>query len=200
MSDPEGSCCKKDKPIAAFRLKRDRTSRNKTCAPCNDRTKQANRDRRSAGKENSSPGNVDEPDQEAFGANLGVLLLKPAKDFIDALAEQGDSLELEARVDITSSLESWHDRADELAHRIWNERSSRFMTHTNILHYAQGIEESFIQDARQRATRPAVGIYQACEARPVNSDMIEEFTELVDGFNFPILLPHLVTWLEFTEL
>jgi hypothetical protein len=135
------SACKKDKPIVDFRLKRDGTSRNKTCVPCNDRTKQANRDRRGAEKENSGAGDVDEPDQEAFGADLGVL---PLSAFIDALVEQGDSVELEARVDIASISGARRDRADELARLIWKERSYRFMcvhclvwisrTCANILH------------------------------------------------------------------
>jgi hypothetical protein len=73
----------------------------------------------------------------------------------------------------------------------------------DIFYKGTGQTQAGIFQAEVRASlslRGSAGIYQACEARPVNSDMIEEFTELVDGFNFPISLPRLVTWLEFTEL
>jgi hypothetical protein len=105
--------------VDGFQLKPDGT-RKKTCAKSNERTAAANRKRRTEAKENLGPGN----DPEGSGTDLSVL---PLKDFLDALTEQGDHIELEARINISSISGSRGDRADELAKAIWKTRSYRFM-------------------------------------------------------------------------
>ncbi|KAJ7939761.1 hypothetical protein B0H13DRAFT_1850532 [Mycena leptocephala] len=113
------SACKTDKPVDGFQLKPDGT-RKKTCTKCNERTAAANRKRRTEAKENLGLGD----DPEGGGTDLSVL---PLKDFLDALMEQGDHIELEARVNISSISGSKRDRADELAKAVWKTRSYRFV-------------------------------------------------------------------------
>ncbi|KAJ7932269.1 hypothetical protein B0H13DRAFT_2518779 [Mycena leptocephala] len=113
------STCKTNKSADGFHLKPDGT-RKKTCIKCNERTAAANRKHRTEAKENLSLGD----DQEGGGTDLSVL---PLKDFLDALTEQGDHIELEALVNISSISGSRRDRADELAKAIWKTRSYRFV-------------------------------------------------------------------------
>jgi hypothetical protein len=117
MSEPEDvtvrcSACKTDKSFDLFRLKPDGT-RYKTCISCNSRTSAANRQRRSDAKENVKP-------REDAGENTPDtdLAVVPLRDFLDAVTEQDDYIELKARVNIASLSRSRCDRADELAKAI----------------------------------------------------------------------------------
>ncbi|KAJ7494991.1 hypothetical protein FB451DRAFT_1387091 [Mycena latifolia] len=56
------------------------------------------------------------------------------KAFLDAITEQEDILELQARVDIASIPGSRRDRADELVREIWKYRSYRFVYHSQYPH------------------------------------------------------------------
>ncbi|KAJ6592053.1 hypothetical protein DFH09DRAFT_1073124 [Mycena vulgaris] len=116
MSDPEEriycSACKTNKSALDFRLKKDGITRNKTCLTCSERTKQKRREE----KEKENPGSQPEEEADDLGSGLGVLSLT---DFLDALTEQEDILELGARIDTSSLSGSRQDPADELAAKIW---------------------------------------------------------------------------------
>ncbi|KAJ6480203.1 hypothetical protein C8R45DRAFT_933136 [Mycena sanguinolenta] len=91
------SSCKLTKAVDQFRVKTNGTC-NSTCLSCNLRTSSANRERRLKKKENLDPaGNAEEED--ASRADLAPL---PLKDFLDALKEQEEQIELEARINIAS--------------------------------------------------------------------------------------------------
>ncbi|KAJ7869794.1 hypothetical protein B0H13DRAFT_1575736, partial [Mycena leptocephala] len=67
-----------------------------TCRDCSDRGRDTARNKKQNEKENTHDGDLE--DEEA-GKGLAVL---PLNEFLDALTQQDDNLELEARVDITS--------------------------------------------------------------------------------------------------
>ncbi|KAJ7721232.1 hypothetical protein B0H14DRAFT_587392 [Mycena olivaceomarginata] len=133
MSEPEDvtvrcSACKTDKSFDLFRLKPDGT-RYKTCISCNSRTSAANRQRRSDAKGNVKP--REDAEENTPDTDLAVV---PLRDFLDAVTEQDDYIELEARVNIASLSGSRRERADELAKAIWNKRSYRFIYHSKYDH------------------------------------------------------------------
>ncbi|KAJ7728318.1 hypothetical protein B0H14DRAFT_2640747 [Mycena olivaceomarginata] len=131
MSEERQYCssCKLTKTVDQFRIKTNGT-RNSTCLSCNLRTSSANRERRlKEKKENLDPaGNAEE---DASRADLAPL---PLKDFLDALKEKEEQIELEARVNIASISGSRRDCADGLAKAIWKCRSYRFVYHSKYDH------------------------------------------------------------------
>ncbi|KAJ6458442.1 hypothetical protein C8R45DRAFT_843769, partial [Mycena sanguinolenta] len=65
------------------------------------------------------------------GSGLDLL---PLGDFLDALTQQDDNLELEARVDIASISGKRREKADQLAARIWKRMKYRFVYHSKYDH------------------------------------------------------------------
>ncbi|KAJ7212431.1 hypothetical protein C8J57DRAFT_1539110 [Mycena rebaudengoi] len=141
MAEPfdwsECSSCRTLKTAAEFKTKTD-GSRAKTCLVCQRRTRELAQARKAAAdKENSAP-NPDADEEAHHGRGLGVLLLD---DFLDALTQQEDNLELEACINISSISGERRVKADQLKAHIWNRmkyhskydhhrtESTRFMYH-----------------------------------------------------------------------
>jgi hypothetical protein len=127
MSNPDEysycSACKTNKCVADFRLKGNGATHNKTCITCSKRTKQ----KRKEDKENPEkfgPDSQPGEDGSDLGSGLDVLSLT---DFLGALMEQDEILELAARVDISSLLGSRRDRANNLAAKVWKRMKYRFV-------------------------------------------------------------------------
>jgi hypothetical protein len=118
------SMCRKSKPAAEFKIKSN-GNRGRTCRDCSDRGRDTARNKKQNEKENTHDGDLE--DEEA-GKGLAVL---PLNEFLDALTQQDDNLELEARVDITSISGGRREKADLLAARIWNQMKYRFVCVSN---------------------------------------------------------------------
>ncbi|KAJ7689078.1 hypothetical protein B0H14DRAFT_2420865 [Mycena olivaceomarginata] len=121
MADPEEkncSSCHTDKPLDQFKPKG--AGHSKTCLQCSRRKKEK-RDELKRDKETENRGSS--PDEDDFGTDLGVLSLT---DFLDALMEHDEIIELGARVDISSISGSRRECADALAGKIREQMKYRF--------------------------------------------------------------------------
>ncbi|KAJ7827941.1 hypothetical protein B0H14DRAFT_2594895 [Mycena olivaceomarginata] len=90
------SGCSKLKASDKFKIKNG--TRARTCLECQSQTRGAKK----ANKENLAPSADLEEEQEP-GSDLNVL---PLEEFLDALTRQDDNLQLEARVDMTISVDA----------------------------------------------------------------------------------------------
>ncbi|KAJ7500458.1 hypothetical protein B0H11DRAFT_1714586 [Mycena galericulata] len=158
MSDPGElftcSNCRKGKSATEFSTKSN-GARAKTCMACQRRTRESAQ-RKKAEKENlTHNGN---PEEEADGAGLAVL---PLDDFLNALTQQDDNLELEARVDISSISGTRREKSDQLAKCVWNRMKYRFVYHSKYDH-KRAPSTRFMyhcaqSEARQNAPRKSEG-------------------------------------------
>ncbi|KAJ7023023.1 hypothetical protein C8F04DRAFT_1240388 [Mycena alexandri] len=125
-SEEEQHCssCKTDKPLTAF-IPKGRGF-GKTCIQCADKKKAKRDGKREEDKESRGSS----PDEDDFGKNLGLLSLT---DFLDALTEYDEILELGARVDISSISGSRRECADVLAEKIRKEMKYRFTTTKKLM-------------------------------------------------------------------
>jgi hypothetical protein len=74
-------------------------------------------------------------DGEAEEDGRGLELL-PLDGFLDALAQQDNNLDIEARIDIACISGERREKADQLATRIWNRMKYRFV-HASIRMFLQ---------------------------------------------------------------
>ncbi|KAJ6610802.1 hypothetical protein B0H10DRAFT_2224730 [Mycena sp. CBHHK59/15] len=117
------SACRHHKTVAEFGTTANGT-RKKTCLACNCCISEANKKQRAGNdpdKENHADPEEEDPD---LGTGLGILSFD---DFLDALTQQDDNLELEACVDISTLSGSRWERADDLAKLIWNRMKYQFV-------------------------------------------------------------------------
>ncbi|KAJ7150246.1 hypothetical protein C8R46DRAFT_1305807 [Mycena filopes] len=125
MADSEEqncSSCHTTKPLDQFKPKG--AGYGKTCLQCSGRKKV----KRAEDKENLGG---DPQEDEDFGTDLGLLSLT---DFLDALTEHDEILELGARVDISSIPGSRRECADALAGKIKEQMKYRFIYQSKYDH------------------------------------------------------------------
>ncbi|KAJ7483072.1 hypothetical protein B0H11DRAFT_2232085 [Mycena galericulata] len=108
-------------------------------------------EKKAAEKENQAPeADAEEQEQSADdGMDLTVL---PLANFLDALTQQDDNLDLTARVETSSISGSRKEKADELATRIWNRMKYRFTYHSKYDH-KRSPSTRFMYHCAQNKTR-----------------------------------------------
>ncbi|KAJ7763777.1 hypothetical protein B0H16DRAFT_1311018, partial [Mycena metata] len=159
MPDPDVelfycSKCKKRKTIAEFHVKivNGEPTRAKTCLACQRLAREAAQAKAEAKKkENNAPEDADDSSEDGSydGKDLSVL---PLADFLDALVQQDDNLDLTARVDTSSMSGTRKEKADELAARIWNRMKYRFVYHSKYDH-RRSPSTRFMYHCAQNKTR-----------------------------------------------
>lgn len=141
MSDAEPtqmcSRCKKPRPVSVFSLKKNSRNLAKTCKPCTDKITASQQKRkgqaRDADADDTAPTadtDCDDSSDTPPAENLSELTLC---EFLDFIQDQGDTLTVEATVNV-SSLWGSQERdegtrrkiADELARLVWEKLSYRF--------------------------------------------------------------------------
>ncbi|KAJ7258590.1 hypothetical protein C8J57DRAFT_1515890 [Mycena rebaudengoi] len=134
-------------------------SRAKTCLVCQRRNRDAARNKKAyIEKENAAPMPDVDADDEADYGSLGLL---PLGEFLDAVTQQDDNLDLEARVDISSASGDRRGKADQLAASIWNRMKYRFVANPHatpqraMRTHAPGLNPAPNTTSRPRLPPPA---------------------------------------------
>ncbi|KAJ6461201.1 hypothetical protein DFH09DRAFT_1061822 [Mycena vulgaris] len=149
------SSCSVPQPAGAFKIKPDGTL-PKTCLRCQTRGRETARGKKAEKRNSAVDAGLDE--EADHGGGLGVL---PLDDFLDALTQQDENLELEARVDVSSISGTRREKSDQLAARIWNRMRYRFVYHSKYDH-RRALSTRFMyhcaqNEARQNAPKKSGG-------------------------------------------